>query len=183
MIRLFLDSSALFAGIISPNGAARVLLLLGGTGQIGLLVSEQVIAETERAVARKVPRALNELRQAKAWIDHLLAAIVEGIVTLDDKNHVTFLSPGAEHICGLQQEQVLGQHCDSVFHLVDDALFSQHLPPPGGRSSASRRRSSIRWCWDSTSRRPASTTAGCGCPSSPSCCTPAASCTAGRSRR
>ena len=30
---------------------------------ITLLVSEQVIAETERAVARKIPRILPELRQ------------------------------------------------------------------------------------------------------------------------
>jgi predicted nucleic acid-binding protein len=62
--KLFLDSSALFAGIASPSGAARVLLLLGETGQIALLVSEQVITETERAVARKIPRILPELRQA-----------------------------------------------------------------------------------------------------------------------
>jgi predicted nucleic acid-binding protein len=62
--KLFLDSSALFAGIASSSGAARVLLLLGETGQITLLVSEQVIAETERAVARKIPRILPEVRQA-----------------------------------------------------------------------------------------------------------------------
>jgi predicted nucleic acid-binding protein len=64
MLRIFLGSSALFAGIVSPDGAARVLLLLGETGQISLLASEQVIAETEHAVARKLPRALNEVRQA-----------------------------------------------------------------------------------------------------------------------
>ena len=62
--KLFLDSSALFAGVASPSGAARVLLLLGETGQLTLLVSEQVIAETERAVGRKIPRILPELRQA-----------------------------------------------------------------------------------------------------------------------
>ena len=62
--KLFLDSSVLFAGIASPSGAARVLLLLGETGQVALLVSEQVIAETERAVARKIPRILPELREA-----------------------------------------------------------------------------------------------------------------------
>ena len=62
--KLFLDSSALFAGIASPDGAARVLLLLGEIGQVTLIASEQVIAETERAIARKLPRALNDLRQA-----------------------------------------------------------------------------------------------------------------------
>ena len=61
---LFLDSSALFAGIASPTGAARALLLLGETGQVAITISEQVVAETERAVARKLPRALGEVRQA-----------------------------------------------------------------------------------------------------------------------
>ena len=61
---LFLDSSALFAGVISASGAARVLLLLAETDRITLLISEQVVAETERALARKSPRALADLRQA-----------------------------------------------------------------------------------------------------------------------
>ena len=61
---LFLDSSALFAGIGSPTGAARALLLLGETQQIQLTISEQVVAETERAVARKIPAALSLVRHA-----------------------------------------------------------------------------------------------------------------------
>ena len=63
-INLFLDSSALFAGIISATGATRVLLLLAETGHITVTISEQVVAETERAVARKVPQALSDLRKA-----------------------------------------------------------------------------------------------------------------------
>lgn len=61
---LFLDSSALFAGIASATGAARALLLLAETGHVRITISEQVVAETERAIARKVPQALNDLRQA-----------------------------------------------------------------------------------------------------------------------
>lgn len=62
--KIFLDSSALFAGIVSANGAARALLLLAEASQIDILISEQVIAETERAVARKAPGALGDVRQA-----------------------------------------------------------------------------------------------------------------------
>jgi predicted nucleic acid-binding protein len=62
--RLFLDSSVLFAGVVSPSGAARALLLLGEAELIELTVSEQVVAETERALARKVPRALPHYREA-----------------------------------------------------------------------------------------------------------------------
>ena len=63
-LNLFIDSSAMVAGIISSQGAARVLLLLAETGHIKLTISEQVVAEAERAVARKAPSALPDLRQA-----------------------------------------------------------------------------------------------------------------------
>ena len=62
--RLFLDSSALFTGIVSTKGAARALLLLAETGNITLTISEQVVTETERVIARKAPRALSDFRQA-----------------------------------------------------------------------------------------------------------------------
>jgi len=63
-INLFFDSSALFAGVVSSEGAARVLLLLAEAGTITITISEQVVAETERAVARKVPLALAYYREA-----------------------------------------------------------------------------------------------------------------------
>ncbi|MCL7453818.1 MAG: PIN domain-containing protein [Anaerolineae bacterium] len=61
---LFFDSSALFAGIASSSGASRALLLLAELGLVSITVSEQVVAETERAVARKMARALPDLREA-----------------------------------------------------------------------------------------------------------------------
>lgn len=63
-LNLFFDSSALFAGVISANGASRALLVLAEAGQIYITVSEQVIAETERALARKIPQALPDYRRA-----------------------------------------------------------------------------------------------------------------------
>jgi predicted nucleic acid-binding protein len=61
---IFLDSSALFAGVVSSSGAARALLLLAEAGLIAITISEQVVAETEQAVARKVPSALAYYREA-----------------------------------------------------------------------------------------------------------------------
>jgi predicted nucleic acid-binding protein len=61
---LFFDSSALFAGIISADGASRALLVLAEGDLIAVTVSEQVLTETERALARKVPRALPTFREA-----------------------------------------------------------------------------------------------------------------------
>lgn len=61
---LFLDSSALFAGVVSATGASRALLILAEAGAITITISEQVIVETERAVAQKALSALPFLREA-----------------------------------------------------------------------------------------------------------------------
>ena len=59
--RVFLDSSALFSGVFSSSGAARLILRLGESGVVELLVSSQVVAETERALRRKAARVLGHL--------------------------------------------------------------------------------------------------------------------------
>ncbi len=75
-------------------------------------------------------RTLAELQQEKAWIDHLLETIVEGIMTLDQQNRITFFSRGAERITGWSRDEVLGRSCDEVFNLVEtDQTFSQLIPP------------------------------------------------------
>ncbi len=60
---IFLDSSALIAGAISESGAAHILLNLGESKDIVLTVSELVIIESERAMAKKAPDNLNDLRR------------------------------------------------------------------------------------------------------------------------
>ena len=61
---LFIDSSALFAGVVSAAGAARALLLLAEAELITVTVSEQVVTETEHAVARRILGALPYYREA-----------------------------------------------------------------------------------------------------------------------
>lgn len=60
---IFFDSSALIAGIVSAQGAARALLLLAEDEKILITVSEQVIAEVERNIARKAPKAVQFARE------------------------------------------------------------------------------------------------------------------------
>lgn len=114
-INLFFDSSALIAGIISDKGAARALLLLAEDRKLKISVSEQVIVEVERNIARKLPKILplaremiresnliiytdpskDEVRAHKNWIDHeadvpiLVSAVkanVDFLVTLNTKH-------------------------------------------------------------------------------------------------
>ncbi|MDI6768727.1 MAG: PIN domain-containing protein [Anaerolineales bacterium] len=60
-LNIFLDSSALIAGAISETGAAHVLLQLGESEDILLTISEMVIVESERSIAKKSPSILNDL--------------------------------------------------------------------------------------------------------------------------
>ncbi len=80
-------------------------------------------------------RTVNELQQERAWTDHLLEAITEGIVALDDSGSITFFSPGAERITGWSQSEALNHTCDELFHLAQTSdSFSQHIPLPGQQS-------------------------------------------------
>ena len=79
-------------------------------------------------------RTLAQLQQEKAWTDHLLEAIVEGIITLDQQNRITFFSRGAERITGWSRAEVLGRPCDEVFQPIEtDKPFSEFIPPPDRR--------------------------------------------------
>jgi PAS domain S-box-containing protein len=93
-----------------------------------------LVAQALEGARVDLKRTLAELRQEKAWTDHLLEAIVEGIVTLDRKGHITFFSRGAERITGWRREQVVGQPCDRVFTPAEsDQPFSKLIPPPEQR--------------------------------------------------
>jgi predicted nucleic acid-binding protein len=63
-INLFLDSSALLSGIINAKSACRAILLLAESDLLDITISEQVVAETERTIARRAPRGINDLRKA-----------------------------------------------------------------------------------------------------------------------
>lgn len=56
--RVFLDSSVLISGMASPSGASRAILTLADAELITLVVSEQVLTESERDLREKLPWAL-----------------------------------------------------------------------------------------------------------------------------
>jgi len=60
-VSVFLDTSALFAGIWSAEGGSRMILKLGEAGAIQLLVGPQVLDEIESALRRKAPDVLGLL--------------------------------------------------------------------------------------------------------------------------
>jgi two-component system phosphate regulon sensor histidine kinase PhoR len=78
---------------------------------------------------------LMALQAEKSWVDRLLASIVEGIITLDANNRITFFSHGAERITGWMKAEALHRHCDELFHIAEgDTAFSQCIPSPGQKN-------------------------------------------------
>jgi predicted nucleic acid-binding protein len=82
MIRIFMDSSALFAAILSSRGAARELIRLAVNDEIELVISEDVVIETRRNIERKAP-------ELHSLFDSLLDALDPEIRPSPSKKEVT----------------------------------------------------------------------------------------------
>ena len=61
--RVFLDTSALIAGLISTTGAAREVLRLCEAGVVEPLVSRQVLTEADRNLSGKLPALIPDYHQ------------------------------------------------------------------------------------------------------------------------
>ncbi|HJR81057.1 MAG TPA: ATP-binding protein, partial [Anaerolineales bacterium] len=84
--------------------------------------------------------SLQQLQAEKAWMEHLLHSIVEGMLTLDTQNRITFASAGISKITGDEPDQIIGQRIDDVFLPLDGEVeFSRQLPAVG-----QQRRISVR---------------------------------------
>lgn len=57
-LRVFLDTSALFAGVFSPSGGARAILRLAEMDAVSLWVGPSVLREAEEVFRRKAPDLL-----------------------------------------------------------------------------------------------------------------------------
>lgn len=60
-LSLFIDTSVVFAAILSPTGGARKLFRLGELGVVNLLVGPNVLRGCEAVVRRKAPATLPTL--------------------------------------------------------------------------------------------------------------------------
>ncbi len=94
-----------------------------------------LVSQAMESARIDLQHTLNDLQRERAWTDHLLEAIAEGIVALDERGIITFFSPGAERITGWSQSDTLNRACDELFHLAESGdPFSQHIPLPGQQS-------------------------------------------------
>ncbi|MEA3440038.1 MAG: ATP-binding protein [Chloroflexota bacterium] len=116
------------------NSAARF-----SKGDLDSAVDQQVRVREVAEVARALESArvdlletLTTLEHEKAWVNHLLESIVEGIVTLDDHGHISYFSKGAERITGWSHADVIGSSYEQVFRITDSQQpISELVPAPG----------------------------------------------------
>jgi len=59
--KVFLDTSVIFAAVLSPDGGARMVFRLGEIGYLQLMAGKQVLKECEAVVRRKAPQTLPDL--------------------------------------------------------------------------------------------------------------------------
>lgn len=87
--KVFLDTSALIAGIASSRGAARAVLQLAEIALIELIVSRQVIVEADRNIEEKLPEMLNEYRK---FIELLAPVLVDDPLQKDIAKYSTVIN-------------------------------------------------------------------------------------------
>ena len=76
--------------------------------------------------------SLQQLHAEKAWIEHLLNSIIEGMLTLDSENRITFASAGISKIIGEEADRTVGQEIDTIFLALEGEMdFSSQLPAVG----------------------------------------------------
>ncbi|NJN54616.1 MAG: PIN domain-containing protein [Anaerolineae bacterium] len=115
---IFLDTSALFAGIWSPTGGARMLLKLGEAGVVQLVVSSQVLTEIENVLRRKSPELLGALTVILNQSQIVVSSILVGEHLAACQAHISYAadalivatawSASADYFVTLDQQHILG---------------------------------------------------------------------------
>ena len=130
-VRVFLDTSALFAGIWSASGGARMILKLGEVDAIQLLISPQVLIEVKGALHRKAPEILDLLTlllnrsQAEVVPSPTPDAVRESLALTHHAGDAQVLAAawqtGIDYFVTLDQE-----------HFLDNAPLRDAVPFPVG---------------------------------------------------
>jgi predicted nucleic acid-binding protein len=116
--RVFLDTSVLFAAVLSETGGARLILKLGETGAVQLWVGRSVLQEVDAVLARKAAqsRELLALLLDRARIsvgpaaNEAALAQAGAVVTYPPDAHILAeaLATEADYLVSLDREHLVG---------------------------------------------------------------------------
>ncbi len=90
------------------------------------------LANTLEDARVALQHTMEQLQAEKAWIEQLLNSIVEGLLTLDNRDRITFASAGVAKILQSEGEDLVGRNVDDIFLSTEgEAAFTSQLPIPG----------------------------------------------------
>ncbi len=96
------------------------------------------LANTLEDARITLQHSMEQLQAEKAWIEHLLNSIVEGTLTLDSQNRITFASAGVGKIVECDPDIIIGRKVDEVFPSTEgETAFSNQLPSAGQQTRVS----------------------------------------------
>ena len=130
-IRVFLDTSALFAAILSATGGSRMVLKLGEAEAVTVLVSPQVLAEAENVLKRKAPQAVGLLALLldRSRVEVTPSPAPENV----EKSEILTHHPGdAQVLAAVWQSQADYLVTLERQHFLDNPLVAQSVPFPVG---------------------------------------------------
>jgi predicted nucleic acid-binding protein len=117
-IRVFLDTSALFAGVHSETGGARLILKLGEAGAIQLWVGPWVLREADGVIERKSPKSRayfallldrSQIRVGEEAEEEALERALEVVDHLPDAQVVAeALTIGVDYLVSFDREHLVG---------------------------------------------------------------------------
>lgn len=90
------------------------------------------LANTLEDARLALQHAMEQLQAEKAWIEQLLNSIVEGILTLDNQDRITFASAGVGKILKVDVDQLIGRKADDIFLSAEgETAITSQLPVAG----------------------------------------------------
>jgi PAS domain S-box-containing protein len=88
-----------------------------------LIEINQLASQLDNA-RRKLEQAQQTAQSEREWIEHLLGAINDGVIVLDDEDRITFFNSNAETIFGLKTSDVIGSHYSNIFRSVSSEFIN-----------------------------------------------------------
>ncbi len=124
-IKVFLDTSVLFAAVLSSQGGSRTVLKLGELGLINLWIGPNGLRECEEVIRRKIPQSLplfavlldaarvtgsgaagkDQLRQAQQLVSYAPDAVI--LAEVLQTNPDWFLTHDKTHFLTMERKEEL----------------------------------------------------------------------------
>ncbi len=92
--RIYLDSSVIFAAVLSPEGGSRKLFQLSAARVISIVLGPHVLKEVEEVVRRKLPASLPELARLLS-VSRVEVAEAAGMDRLEEARQLVSYLPDA----------------------------------------------------------------------------------------